>query len=140
MKKFLSVIISLLFVIPNYATGQKSTVKNVDICVYGGTSLGVIAAYTAKKHGRDEDDAGCDVHPDFSAHAGGLRRRAAHGDYRRRVCLRRRMAVYAGVYDDALSIGEQSTEGCVREEYGEYAKKEGKCLPSCRMLDQKQQR
>lgn len=52
MKKFLSVIISLLFVIPNYATGQKSTVKNVDICVYGGTSLGVIAAYTAKKQGK----------------------------------------------------------------------------------------
>ena len=52
MKKFLSVIISLLFVIPIYATGQKSTVKNVDICVYGGTSLGVIAAYTAKKQGK----------------------------------------------------------------------------------------
>ena len=46
MKKFILIILSLLSVIPSYATEQKPNVKQVDICVYGGTSLGVIAAYT----------------------------------------------------------------------------------------------
>ncbi len=31
---------------------QKSTSKKVDLCIYGGTSAGVIAAYTAKKMGK----------------------------------------------------------------------------------------
>jgi hypothetical protein len=31
---------------------QKSTVKKVDLCIYGGTSAGVIAAYTAQKLGK----------------------------------------------------------------------------------------
>jgi hypothetical protein len=31
---------------------QKSTVKKVDLCIYGGTSAGVIAAYTAQKMGK----------------------------------------------------------------------------------------
>lgn len=52
MKKFILIILSLLSVIPSYATEQKPNVKQVDICVYGGTSLGVIAAYTAKKQGK----------------------------------------------------------------------------------------
>jgi len=34
------------------ATGQKTTRRNYDICIYGGTSAGVIAAYTAAKLGK----------------------------------------------------------------------------------------
>ena len=39
-----------LFLIGYQASAQKVT--EVDICVYGGTSAGVIAAYTAKKLGK----------------------------------------------------------------------------------------
>jgi hypothetical protein len=31
---------------------QKSTVEKADLCIYGGTSAGVIAAYTAQQMGK----------------------------------------------------------------------------------------
>lgn len=34
------------------AKAQKSSVSETDVCIYGGTSAGVIAAYTAKKMGK----------------------------------------------------------------------------------------
>ncbi|MEO6722739.1 MAG: FAD-dependent oxidoreductase [Ferruginibacter sp.] len=40
----------LLFVLDNSLLAQQES--NVDICIYGGTSAGVIAAYTAKKMGK----------------------------------------------------------------------------------------
>lgn len=44
----------ILFVVTSgmllHASAQQTT--TVDICVYGGTSAGVIAAYTAKKMGK----------------------------------------------------------------------------------------
>ena len=48
MPKFVPII--LLLVITNSVNAQR--VKEVDICIYGGTSGGVIAAYTAKKMGK----------------------------------------------------------------------------------------
>jgi hypothetical protein len=31
---------------------QKSTAKKIDLCIYGGISAGVIAAYTAQQMGK----------------------------------------------------------------------------------------
>jgi hypothetical protein len=42
----------LLFVIPSIVFGQTKDEINVDICIYGGTSAGVVAAYTAIKAGK----------------------------------------------------------------------------------------
>jgi hypothetical protein len=42
---------SILFCLFNYCVFSQ-TVKQVDICVYGGTSAGVMAAYSAKKMGK----------------------------------------------------------------------------------------
>ena len=40
----------LLFcLLPAYCIAQ---IKSVDVCVYGGTSTGVIAAYTSKRYGK----------------------------------------------------------------------------------------
>ncbi len=60
--KFLKVIFipvlilagALLILKSTYSNGKRGTAAdyNVEICIYGGTSAGVIAAYTAKMHGR----------------------------------------------------------------------------------------
>lgn len=42
------ILLFFLF-LSGYCTAQ---VKSVDVCIYGGTSAGVIAAYTAKKYGK----------------------------------------------------------------------------------------
>ncbi len=49
MRFLLLVFIGLL---PSYSAVAQQTPVTVDICVYGGTSAGVIAAYTAKKAGK----------------------------------------------------------------------------------------
>src|SRR5689334_23837376 len=45
-------IIALLFLALPIAFLQAQPVMQVDICVYGGTSAGVMAAYTAKMYGK----------------------------------------------------------------------------------------
>ena len=45
-----TVLISLLFWVFDGIKAQ--SVREVDICIYGGTSAGVIAAYTAKNMGK----------------------------------------------------------------------------------------
>ncbi len=52
MKRILLFILSAILVLPLNAASKTEVAKSVDICVYGGTSLGVIAAYTAKKQGK----------------------------------------------------------------------------------------
>ncbi|MBR2026735.1 MAG: FAD-dependent oxidoreductase [Alistipes sp.] len=53
MRKVVSFICLLLVGVSSLSAAPKVTAaKSVDICVYGGTSLGVIAAYTAKKQGK----------------------------------------------------------------------------------------
>ena len=52
MKKILLFILAISLILPLNAAPKKEVAKSVDICVYGGTSLGVIAAYTAKKQGK----------------------------------------------------------------------------------------
>lgn len=61
IKKFLSIVLIIVFLVKSTAYAKKgsgiafndsSLVTKVDICVYGGTSAGVIAAYTAKKMGK----------------------------------------------------------------------------------------
>ena len=53
MRKVVSFIFLLLVGVSSLsATPKVTAAKSVDICVYGGTSLGVIAAYTAKKQGK----------------------------------------------------------------------------------------
>ena len=48
MVKFLQIILFFLFT----TVLKAQPVKQVDVCIYGGTSGGVIAAYTAKKMGK----------------------------------------------------------------------------------------
>jgi len=48
--KIMLLLVNLLFA--GTATGQKTAKPNYDICIYGGTSAGVIAAYTAAKLGK----------------------------------------------------------------------------------------
>ena len=48
--KKLFILLAVITVILQHASAQQTT--TVDICVYGGTSAGVIAAYTAKKMGK----------------------------------------------------------------------------------------
>ncbi|WP_293667682.1 FAD-dependent oxidoreductase [uncultured Parabacteroides sp.] len=49
----LSLILCLsLFSCQSGKQGNASAVKDVDICIYGGTSAGVVAAYSAKKMGK----------------------------------------------------------------------------------------
>lgn len=51
--KFLVVALSVLMVSCNTENKVESpNVKEVDVCVYGGTSAGVVAAYSAKKMGK----------------------------------------------------------------------------------------
>ncbi len=50
MKYLLKRFILLLVISPAAVFSQQ--IKNVDICIYGGSSAGVIAAYTAKKMGK----------------------------------------------------------------------------------------
>jgi ribulose 1,5-bisphosphate synthetase/thiazole synthase len=45
-------IIIARFLIVSPANAQTSQAINADVCIYGGTSAGVIAAYTAKKMGK----------------------------------------------------------------------------------------
>ena len=53
MRKVVLFIFLLLVGVSSLSAAPKVTAaKSVDICVYGGTSLGVIAAYTAKKQGK----------------------------------------------------------------------------------------
>ncbi len=52
MRKLIYVLSLIAFIIPLQAAPKKLPAKSVDICVYGGTSAGVIAAYTAKKQGK----------------------------------------------------------------------------------------
>jgi hypothetical protein len=55
MKNIKAIILAILivrFVAVLPANAQNSKVISADICVYGGTSAGVIAAYTAKKMGK----------------------------------------------------------------------------------------
>ena len=48
----LSLLISTGFLLNVHALARESKTIEVDLCVYGGTSAGVIAAYTAKKMGK----------------------------------------------------------------------------------------
>lgn len=51
MKNILYIILSLLLFVSCKAVGYETT-KEVDVCVYGGTSAGVVAAYSAKRMGK----------------------------------------------------------------------------------------
>jgi hypothetical protein len=51
MTRIISVFIMAFLLIPP-VKAQKVKISKVDICIYGGTSAGVIAAYTAKKMGK----------------------------------------------------------------------------------------
>lgn len=47
------ILLFLLFAFgSSTAKGQKATPSHVDVCIYGGTSAGVIASYTAKQMGK----------------------------------------------------------------------------------------
>ena len=50
--KIAQLVVLLITLIEMPAKAQVKDVDNVDICIYGGTSAGVIAAYTAKKLGK----------------------------------------------------------------------------------------
>lgn len=50
--KIAQLVVLLMTLIEMPAKAQVKDVDNVDICIYGGTSAGVIAAYTAKKLGK----------------------------------------------------------------------------------------
>lgn len=51
--KFIFMIISSLIISPSlFSCNSNKDAKDVDICIYGGTSAGVIAAYTAKMMGK----------------------------------------------------------------------------------------
>lgn len=50
--KNLKALLFLLFAIPSFILGQTKDEINVDICIYGGSSAGVVAAYTAIKAGK----------------------------------------------------------------------------------------
>jgi hypothetical protein len=52
MKIFFNTMLAALLLAYGAAPAQNIHVINVDICVYGGTSAGVIAAYTAKQLGK----------------------------------------------------------------------------------------
>ena len=51
MKSLFSLVVMLGAFIQNPSQGRfdNRSITKVDICIYGGTSAGVIAAYTAKK-------------------------------------------------------------------------------------------
>lgn len=51
MKNFKRLLL-LLMVIPQFVFGETKNEINVDICIYGGSSAGVVAAYTAIKAGK----------------------------------------------------------------------------------------
>ncbi|HEU4610007.1 MAG TPA: FAD-dependent oxidoreductase, partial [Chitinophagaceae bacterium] len=51
MNKILLFIILGSFLVSCKSENEKDTLE-ADVCVYGGTSAGIIAAYTAKKHGK----------------------------------------------------------------------------------------
>ena len=52
MKRAILLLLCIAIIAPLRVVAQEPTPKQVDICVYGGTSLGVIAAYAAKKQGK----------------------------------------------------------------------------------------
>ncbi len=56
MKKYKSLFALLIFIsfflVATPGSAQNNTTQTVDVCVYGGSSAGVIAAYTAKKMGK----------------------------------------------------------------------------------------
>lgn len=51
-KHIIVFFISFAFLLNDYLFAQQKTVTEVDICIYGGSDAGVIAAYTAKKMGK----------------------------------------------------------------------------------------
>lgn len=51
-KVIINALLGALFVVCSALQAQQRNVTEVDICIYGGTSGGVIAAYTAKKQGK----------------------------------------------------------------------------------------
>ena len=44
MKKILLTVLAICMIFPLHAAPELEVAKSVDICVYGGTSLGVVAA------------------------------------------------------------------------------------------------
>lgn len=52
MRRVVIFVTLLIFGITSLDAAPKQPAKSVDICVYGATSVGVIAAYTAKKQGK----------------------------------------------------------------------------------------
>jgi hypothetical protein len=50
--KQLTLVFLFFFLNVHFAGAQKKAIYQVDVCVYGGTSAGVIAAYSAKKMGK----------------------------------------------------------------------------------------
>ena len=50
MKLFTALLIAAL--LANQLTVRGEDIRKVDICIYGGTSAGIIAAYTAKQMGK----------------------------------------------------------------------------------------
>ena len=52
MKKVGIFVVLLVVAVSSLYAAPKQPVNSVDICVYGATSGGVIAAYTAKKQGK----------------------------------------------------------------------------------------
>ncbi len=52
MKRVITLLACLLMIVSAAEATPKEPARSVDICVYGATSAGVIAAYTAKKQGK----------------------------------------------------------------------------------------
>ena len=55
MKKFLALSVSLLLLLPSLSAQESWEIlpreNEVDVCVYGATSSGIIAAVTARREG-----------------------------------------------------------------------------------------
>ena len=52
MRKLLFVLVAAILAMPSQAAPKQTPTKSVDICVYGGTSAGVIAAYAVAQQGK----------------------------------------------------------------------------------------
>jgi hypothetical protein len=52
MRRIIPFLVLFVFLIDNNLSAQQNLPLSVDVCIYGGTSAGVIAAYTAKKMGK----------------------------------------------------------------------------------------
>jgi len=51
-KNIILLLTAFTSLVSTFSSCQTETIKEVDICIYGGTSAGVIAAYTAKQYGK----------------------------------------------------------------------------------------